>query len=274
MTTAEPHNLMCELLGALALDAVDPDEAALAAEHLRICMRCRAELDQLREVAAAIGNSSEPPSGGLWGRIASELGHQAQGVGSSHVGPEHPGAGPGPFLRLHRRPRPRPRRLEGQAPRRMRATAVLGAAACAAIAAVLGIGWVTASTRADQLQHALAQRGAHAPVAAALASPGRRIVRLRSADGVQLAELVVGRNGVGFVVASRMPRLPAYETYQLWTNTGGRPVSIGLLGAEPSAGLAFSLGSHSGAAQLMVTVEPSGGVVMPTNVPVAAGRLA
>ena len=53
------HEQASELLGAYALDAVDGDEFTELEEHLEMCPRCRAELDGLREVAAAMGNSAE-----------------------------------------------------------------------------------------------------------------------------------------------------------------------------------------------------------------------
>ena len=67
------HDEASELLGAYALDAVDGEERTELEEHLETCPRCRAELDGLREVAAAMGNSVEPLPEGLWSNIASRL---------------------------------------------------------------------------------------------------------------------------------------------------------------------------------------------------------
>src|SRR5277367_4973852 len=67
------HDEAGDLLGAYALDAVDGDEYAELEEHLDTCPRCRAELDSLREVAAAMGNSVEPVPEGLWSQIALRL---------------------------------------------------------------------------------------------------------------------------------------------------------------------------------------------------------
>ena len=67
------HDEASDLLGAYALDAVDGDEFTELEEHLETCPRCRAELDSLREVAAAMGNSVEPLPEGLWSQIASRL---------------------------------------------------------------------------------------------------------------------------------------------------------------------------------------------------------
>ena len=132
------HEEASELLGAYALDAVDGDELDALEAHLATCPRCRAELDSLREVAAAIGNSVEPLPEGLWSSIASRL-------------PERPGdEEPPPMPQLSpesRSPfRPPPDRRQ----RRRRTTvATLGAlaVAAAAVAVVLGIGLVRADNK-------------------------------------------------------------------------------------------------------------------------------
>ncbi|MGH2872076.1 MAG: zf-HC2 domain-containing protein, partial [Solirubrobacteraceae bacterium] len=50
------HHEIEELLGAYALDAVDPDERAAVDSHLAECLRCRAEVDRHRQIAAGLGN--------------------------------------------------------------------------------------------------------------------------------------------------------------------------------------------------------------------------
>src|SRR5580692_982792 len=71
------HDEIESLLGAYALDAVDPDEALEIEAHLSTCPRCRAELAAHREVAALLGNSGSEAPHGLWDRIASQLGDEA-----------------------------------------------------------------------------------------------------------------------------------------------------------------------------------------------------
>jgi anti-sigma factor RsiW len=283
MTAAgEQHRLVSELLGAFALDAVDRDEARMVEEHLEECPRCRFEVDQLREVAAAIGNASERPPDSLWERIAGQL--NRGDVERSPLPPtiELAGGrieerrrvlgGRGGSAQPNRRERRRPMRGSPRRPWTM--VGVGAAAACAALAAVFGVGWSNASGRAGQLQAALAERGTAAAVQAALASPGHRVVVLRSSTGAQLAEFVVRGNGVGYVVRSRMPELPGDETYQLWAEIANQPISLGLLGSKPALGDAFTLGpSVSSARALMVTVEPAGGVVTPDRAPVGTGSL-
>ena len=69
------HQDIEELLGAYALDAVDPDEARLVEEHLVECPRCRAEVAAHREVAALLtSGTSDPVPDGVWDRITADLG--------------------------------------------------------------------------------------------------------------------------------------------------------------------------------------------------------
>ena len=62
-----------ELLGAYALDAVDPDERLAVEDYLRINPRARAEVAEHREVAAqlAFEGSEAPPH--LWSSIEGAL---------------------------------------------------------------------------------------------------------------------------------------------------------------------------------------------------------
>ena len=61
------------------------------------------------------------------------------------------------------------------------------------------------------------------------------------------------------------------QTYQLWALTGTRPVSLGVLGANPQQ-TAFSLGSPNAVSGLAVSIEPAGGAATPSDV-VASGPL-
>jgi len=261
------HEEASELLGAYALDAVEGEECTELEAHLATCPRCRAELDSLREVAAAIGNSVEPVPEELWSSIASRL-------------PEHPEEGeppPMPHLahgdrslddRYPFRPPPDPSR------RRRRGTvATLGAlaVAAAAVAIVLGIGLVRADNRVSGLQAAVAAHQA-STVTAALRTPGHRLVELDTASHAQVAQFVVVPGGQGYLVSSTLPPLSGNQTYQLWGIVGSRPVSLGLLGAAPSQA-AFTMAGSRRPSRLAVTAEPSGGSVIPTGPMIATGTV-
>ena len=73
MQTQPSHHDIEELLGAYALDALEADEHELVTAHLTTCARCRAEVEQHREVAALLAHSGEPAPVGVWDKIASSL---------------------------------------------------------------------------------------------------------------------------------------------------------------------------------------------------------
>src|SRR5438034_909666 len=68
------HEEVQELLGAYAVDAVDSDEAVAIETHLDECARCRADLAEMREVAAFLAHTGGEAPSGLWDRIAASLG--------------------------------------------------------------------------------------------------------------------------------------------------------------------------------------------------------
>jgi anti-sigma-K factor RskA len=98
------------------------------------------------------------------------------------------------------------------------------------------------------------------------------VVHLTSAQGAELAEFVVLRDGRGYMVSAHMPTLPSSQTYQLWAMTGGQLISIGLLGDQPS-GATFTLASSAKTDALLLTVEPARGVSTPDHQPVASGAV-
>ena len=51
-----------ELTAAYALNALDPDEERAYEEHLRHCPRCREDLGELQEAAAALSYLAEGPA--------------------------------------------------------------------------------------------------------------------------------------------------------------------------------------------------------------------
>jgi anti-sigma-K factor RskA len=253
------HDEAGVLLGAYALDAVDGDERTAFEEHLETCPRCRSELDGLREVAGALGNSVEPPPEGLWSRIALHLPEARE-----------PGEQPPPMPRLAAGTRAPLRAPAGPGARRHRVVvAAMGAVAVAAavVALALGIGLVRADHRVSNLQ------ATPASVAAALRAPGHHVVTLESRSSrAELAQVVVVPSGQGYLVSSRLPALGADRTYQLWAVEEGRPISLGLLGASPGRA-AFTMAGSSRPARLSITAEPKGGSIVPTGPIVATGTV-
>ncbi len=253
------HDEASELLGAYALDAVEGDECTELEEHLDTCPRCRAELDSLREVAAAMGNSVEPLPEGLWSQIAIHL-PERQESGEPPPMPQLTPAGRSPF----RAP------ADGRGRRRRTMVTMIGAiaVAAAAVAVALGIGLVRADDKVSNLQSAEARLPA--TVTAALHTPGHRLISLDASSHTRLAQVVVVPSGQGYLVSSNLPTLDSGQTYQLWGIVGHRPISLGLLGDSPRHA-AFTMAGSTRPSRLSITAEPAGGVVAPTGPTIATG---
>jgi anti-sigma-K factor RskA len=253
------HEEASELLGAYALDAVDGDEYLELEQHLDSCPRCRAELDSLREVAAAMGNSVEPLPEGLWSQIASRLPERQEGA-------EPP---PMPQLTPDREAGSPFRTPSSTRPRRRSVTTLVGAIAVAAVAVaiVFGIGLVRADNNVSNLQGA-----GPTSLSAALHAPGHRLVTLHTSSHADVAQVVLTPSGQGFLVSSKLPTLRDGQTYQLWGIVGHNPISLGLLGNSPRAA-AFTIAGSTRPTVLGVTAEPSGGSVVPSGAMVATGTV-
>jgi len=251
MTT---HHEIEELLGAYALDAVDPDEAATVEAHLAGCPRCRAEVEAHREVASLLstGTTAAAPEG-VWDRIAADLGE---------VPPPVPIE-----VALDRR-----RARAARAPVRTRGL-LTGVAAAAAVVVIAVMGVVLVDQRDDlddlEGQVAAAQDGGRLTELAG--DPSTRVVDLQGdADG---ARAFVGPDGDSVLVATALPGLDGDRTYQLWglPGAGEEAVSLGLLGGDPDES---EFRVEAGITTLAITDEPGGGSPAPTSDPLVVGMLA
>ncbi len=235
------HDAIAELLGAYALDAVDPYERDQVEAHLRTCPRCRAEVAEHREVAALLAQSGAAAPDGLWDRIAGAL-------------DEAP-----PQLRLAVTPPPR------------RSFALRNLAIAAAVLVVVGAIATLAFAVADQrrtIDRIEAQHDLASAADRAFADPRARTAELRTGDGAVQAIAVVRPSGEGYLVAGDLPPLPR-RIYQLWGISGDTVVSLGVLGSEPGV-VGFSADGDFD--ELAVTAEEQP-VPAPTRPPVVHGVL-
>ncbi|MDQ4069764.1 MAG: zf-HC2 domain-containing protein, partial [Actinomycetota bacterium] len=67
------HEEATDLLGAYALDALEPAEHQEVDRHVQRCPACRAEVAEHREVAGLLTPGWEKPPPGVWGKIAASL---------------------------------------------------------------------------------------------------------------------------------------------------------------------------------------------------------
>jgi hypothetical protein len=242
-----------ELLGAYALDAVDPDERERIERHLAECPRCRAEVSEHREVASYLSQSGANAPEGVWDRIAAELAPPAPPMRVAIVPPdpaEPPAVAPTVTpIEAGRRPS-RPM------------WAALAVAAC--IIALLGV------VAVGQAQHL--NRGTSAEeLASDVAADSKLKVELTGDDGSGRA--VVGADGQGYLIMDEVPPPAEGEVYQLWGKVDGTVLSLGTFGE--SAVVPFSVDPQriDDIELFAVTQEKAPGVVASQQDPMMAGTV-
>jgi len=268
------HREIQELLGVYALDAVDPETAAMVERHLAECVKCSAEVAQHHEVAGLLANSGGESPAGLWDGIATQI----------------DGSVPPSWERLSARLEP----PDGRSDRLAQSTdgesdaavvsittarrnrwvlrgAALVAAAAAVIALVLGTQVHHLNNQVNALQ---AHPSLSAAEQAAVQQPSTRQVQLTSKSGTSAGEVtvVLTSSGTGFVEGDQLHALPSDRTYQLWGVIGGKTISLGLLGPDPSV-VPFSVAGDGSVQAFAITAEHAGGVVQSQNQPVVAGEV-
>ena len=236
------HEEIADLLGAYALDALEPEEADAVASHLETCPRCRQEVDEHLEAAAALALAGETAPDGLWDRIHARL---------EEAPPELDMA---PIVPMRGRP---PSAARDRRSSVLRAAGLVAAAAAAVVIAVLAV--QVADLRSK--------------VNGGVALPnieGAVTVSMRSPDGNTVVPAVLARDGTGYVISGDLPALPAGRTYQLWKIVDGRRVSVGVLG--PS----FTLSPFQAEGRidtLAITNEAAPGATTSEEAPVVFGQV-
>ncbi len=259
MRTDLRHGEIEELLGVFALDALEADEADYVGRHLPTCARCRAEVEEYREVAALLAHTGAAAPEGLWDRIASSLEGEPPVL-------DRPVA---PFLGAVPAPDTTPSVLPL---RRSWQTRVAGTviAAAAAVIVVLGVQMTAQDERLDEMAEVLALDALERAYQAAEGTPGSAVLEVKSFDGSIDAQAVVTTDGRGYLQAANLPALAEGRTYQLWGDTGEQRVSLGPLGADPGV-VSFEL--SSGYIGLAITEEAEPGVIVSDQPVLAYGQL-
>jgi len=272
------HLEIQELLGVYALDAVDPETAAMVQRHLDGCVKCSVEVAQHHEVAGLLANSGGESPARLWDGIAAQI----------------DGSVPPSWERLAARLEPG----DGRADRMFTAEAVGTAAAdatagdatvvpitaarrsrwvvrgAALVAAAAVIVALVLGAQVNHLNHQVSAIQAHPLLSAAqqseLTQPSTKRVQLTSTTDPGKVTVVLTAAGTGFVEADRLQALPSDRTYQLWGEIGGRTISLGLLGPDPAV-VPFSVAGDGSVQAFAITAEHAGGVVQSSNQPVVSG---
>lgn len=252
MKTELAHEVLEDLLGAYALDALEGEEHVAVEAHLPTCARCRAEVQEFREVAAMLAYTGAPAPDGLWDRIAEALEGEPPGLDL-----------PGSLAFL-----PSAQGSSARHTWRNRATGAFLAAA-AVVIVVLGVGLVEQDRRLDQMAGLLEVDALERAYQAAESTAGSEVIQLASFDGKIDTRAVLTDEGEGYLWASGLPRLSDGETYQLWGDMGDRLVSLGLMGADPEV---VPFEASDALVAVAITQEAEPGVVA-TEQPILAHGL-
>jgi len=236
------------LISAHALGALEPDQAALAEQHIAASDECRRAYEDALETAAALALAvadSEPPAD-LRDRIVAAA-------------------------RAERQPVSKPAEKAAAAPRRKfrlaglltpsTGFAVIGVAA-AIVFALIAVSQHDSASSARDDQQALV---------AILSAPDAHVVPLKSAAGGPAGgRMIVSGNRAALV--SSLRNAPPGHTYQAWglRPGGASPVPLPTFSGNGDVVILDDVGQYGGVG---VTVEPSGGSQTPSAAPFAVATL-
>lgn len=240
-------SLVCEeirpLLSAVAIGALDADEAAGVAQHLLECRECRQELDRLSDTVDLIGFAvpqAEPPAS-LRAAFLSQLGDDAA---------VPPGRAPTPVTRV--------------LPWRWIAS-VAAALIVVLLAGNIGLQLRDTNSAAPAEPTQASATRASVPlvwydVAAAGPQAGKATGFLCAQETGRLAWLIV----------QDLPALPAGKTYQAWLSNGDERIDAGTFTVDDKGRGFLTIRLSSGQSlehytTLGVTEEPNGGSPTPSG---------
>ena len=298
MTQDPQHEIFARLAALYALGGLEGSERRSFEQHLETCRPCVDEVSSFLPVTQALVFTApaQTPPARLRERIVGPAGS---------VSPESTTPTPAPS----RQPAPAPSAAEPVAepvaaplrapsgPRRMSVWQKGVAFACLIIAG--GLGWYAAQqvNLATDLRAELEDATLRERVASLDAAASRRLAEEMRGRAGALAALDVtsveleGQPGAenafgraflsmsrGVVIAAlNMPPLPPGQAYQVWFVLPDDPVSAGFARVDEAGRLFESLDSAPDTAQLIavaVTMEPEGGVQVPSGNVLLLGRAA
>ncbi|PPK90904.1 anti-sigma-K factor RskA [Kineococcus xinjiangensis] len=267
------------LVGAYALDALEPHERVTFDGHLAGCDDCRSAVTEFSDTAALLGEAvATAAPATLRTSVLAAVARTPQD--------DRPGGGTAtaahdaPVSLAERRERRDARR--GGAPRWPLALA----AACAAVAVGIG-GWawdvqqdatqaqqvaLRAQQDATQAQRAAQDAGRHvAVVNELLTAPDSRVQTVTGRGGATATVVHAGREAV--VVGADMPATGPDRGYQLWLIEGGDIRPAGMLERDGAGHYVAYVPDTGGVPTLGVTEEPAGGSPQPTSEPLLAADI-
>ena len=236
------------------LGSLDPNERQEFEAHIAGCGECAAEVASLRPVVSVLATSvpQVTPRAELRDRILDV----AAGLKSSDVG-----AG------LQTRPLPRPHLYVLHDRKAPPPLVWLPLAAAIVIAVGAGIYALRLQRQVGDLQARFDQAQA---TTAVLGAPDLARIDLQGetvAPSARARALWSRSRGLVFTAAN-LPPVPAGKAYQVWVVTAQMPISAGLLTTDPTGGGSQYYMTPPDIAPpvaVAVTLEPSGGVPLPTG---------
>ncbi len=271
-TTELTDSELDDLLGAYALNALDDGERHAVDRYLTRSPRARAEVSDHLLVACALGSSPSDAPVMLWDRISDQLANQSSHIPAADKPNAASATSSAPtsataeaptaaVIPINRRPRSA-----------SRAFMLVGSAA----AAIIAVGFLGFQTQhqnqriADikkELQVAQAKNQNSLSVETLMAAPGTKVATLES-DGRQVARIVLGKDGRGFLVNSASFHLPKGDVLQLWGVQNDQVISLGVMSDSTASVPLSAAGDWS---KFVLTAEHTGGVVVSDGPALAAG---
>ncbi len=231
---------LSELLGAYALDALEPSERLGIEGRIDSDPRLRGEADELSQIASLLGVDgaaiNELPSG-AWDRFASLL--------------DKPTA-QAPVVDLSYRRQRRFRQI------------AMGAAAAAFVGMLIAV--AAQQHRIGSLERA--SGSVERAAANAGTAPGAKHADLLESSGQKTAAVTVLADGTGYLDLAALPALDENHVWQLWAVDAPNVISLGVT-RDNSTPMAFH--GSPGVRTFAVTVEPLGGSSKATTKPIASG---
>lgn len=244
--TADLHTLV----GAFALDALEPVERDDYEFHLDTCDVCRQEVAELAATAARLGSVAEmQPSAAMRARVLDAV---------------------------SRTPQHRPTVVSLQAHRSARRTPALLLAAAAATAVLgIGVGVQQYQENQDLESQQIAADREDAIIAEVLAAEDKVVRDSQTGSGLQLTVVTTPQSDNAVVSMGDLPKLPEGRTYQVWRIAGDKPDSAAVMGTDDLRNDDVTLLIDAEDADAVaVTEEPAGGSEQPTTDALAAVKLA
>jgi anti-sigma-K factor RskA len=208
MTFPPRHSRIRNLLGAYAVNAVEPGESRGLDKHLAKCASCRAEVDEHRRALAELTESDLAPPEGVWSKIESALASERRQRAALRV------------------PQEAPPRIFG-----------LRLASAAAVVSLVAIGLLGQKVVSQDRQIAeLRQRTSEQRLlrAAALASadPSSDRITMRSPDESLTVRAVLQPDGKGYLVGNNLGSPDAKKAYVLWALVDKARVALGAVNPQ------------------------------------------